>query len=243
MSMCPSSYNTTLEAGDATRNATVWLFWRSNRNHTLLVLVIMRALATSIHPCTYVPTNQNSTNKCTTMIPTAGPCFFLPLTFFNLGQHMTPIWKQCLAKFYCITLSKHQDPKTDRRLPFQIQKLHFSLVSLSPHPRSRQGAERMRHGEGRWHRHPKTALERSDLVEKIQFRESRTEAETEKTPDQIPVPLKKRLITIRYRFRAVHAAAAIPTHPRPQRPLLHPPPAPSPRPSTTRIANPYIYAT
>ena len=40
----------------------------------------------------------------------------------------------------------------------------------------------------------------------------------------------------RYRIKAVHAAAAIPTH-RPQRPFLHPPPAPSPRASTTRIAN------
>ena len=58
--------------------------------------------------------------------------------------------------------------------------LHFSLVSLSPHPRSRRGAERIRQGEGRWSRPPKTALERSDLTEKIQFRESYTEAETKK---------------------------------------------------------------
>ena len=55
-SMCPNSYNTIFEAGDAAiRNAAVWLFWRSNRNHYLFVL-IMRALATSIHVRPYEPT-------------------------------------------------------------------------------------------------------------------------------------------------------------------------------------------
>ena len=56
------------------------------------------------------------------------------------------------------------------------------------HSRSRPGAERIRQGEGRWSRPPKTALKRSGLTEKFQFRESHTEAETKKTPDQIPVP-------------------------------------------------------
>ena len=66
---------------------------------------------------------------------------------------------------------------------------HFSLLSLSLHPCSRRGAERIRQGEGRWSRPPKTAHERSDLTEKFQSRESHTtEAETKKTPDQIPVP-------------------------------------------------------
>ena len=67
----------------------------------------------------------------------------------------------------------------------------FSLVALSIHPRSRRGAERTGQGEGRWSRPPKTALERSDLTEKFQFRESHTEAETRETPDQIP---EKRIV-------------------------------------------------
>ena len=54
--MCPNYH--TLEAGDATtRNAAV--FWRSNRHHYLLVLVIMRALAMSIHVRTYLPKSNN----------------------------------------------------------------------------------------------------------------------------------------------------------------------------------------
>ena len=62
---------------------------------------------------------------------------------------------------------------------------HFSLVSISPRTRSRPGAERIRQGEGRLSRPPKTALARSDLTEKFMFRETHTEAETKKTPDQI----------------------------------------------------------
>ena len=34
-------------------------FWRSNRNHYPLVLVIMRALAMSIHVRTYLPKFNN----------------------------------------------------------------------------------------------------------------------------------------------------------------------------------------
>ena len=46
-------------------------------------------------------------------------------------------------------------------------------------------------------------------------------------------------ISPHYRFRAVHADAAIPTHPRPQRPLLpHHPHHRLDLASTTRIANP-----
>ena len=67
----------------------------------------------------------------------------------------------------------------------------FSLVSLSVYPRSRRGAERIRQGERRRSLPPKTALERSDLTEKFQFQKSHAEAETKKTPDQIPVPSKK----------------------------------------------------
>ena len=49
-----------------------------------------------------------------------------------------------LAKFYFIYLSIHQDPKNNWRVPFNIQKfVRFSLISLSIHPRSRRGAERI----------------------------------------------------------------------------------------------------
>ena len=92
----------------------------------------------------------------------------------------------------------HQDPKNNWRLPFKIQSFaRFSLVSLSIHPLSRRGAERIRQGEGRWSRPPKTALERSDLTEKIQFRASHTEAKTRKTLDRIK---KRRMIMHIYKI-------------------------------------------
>ena len=96
-------------------------------------------------------------------------------------------------------LHVHEDPENNWRVPFKIQfYAHFSLVSLSVHPRSRGGAERIRQGEGRWSRPPKTALERSDLTEKFQYRESHTEAKTKKKPDQIPVPSKTIVIIYIY---------------------------------------------
>ena len=66
-------------------------FWRSNRNHYLLV----RALATSIHVRTYLP---KFNMKCTTtMIPTVVPWGFLYsnniIILFVLAQNTTPIWK------------------------------------------------------------------------------------------------------------------------------------------------------
>ena len=97
---------------------------------------------------------------------------------------MTPIWKYCLAKLFCINLSIHQDPKNNWRVPIKIQNFaRFSLVSISIHPRSRRGAERIRQGEGRRSRPSDTALERSDLSEKFQFRESHTEATVYGKPD------------------------------------------------------------
>ena len=103
-----------------------------------------------------------------------------------------PIWK-CCSLIYSFKLCICQDPRIARAYTAQnIFFSHLPLVSLSPHPRSRRGAERIRQGEGRWSRPPKTALERSNLTVKFQFRESHTEAETKKTPDQIPVPLKKK---------------------------------------------------
>ena len=60
----------------------------------------------------------------------------------HLGKNMTPIWKYCLAKFYFINLSIHQDPKNNWRVPFKIHFFaHLSLVSFSLHPRSRRDAE------------------------------------------------------------------------------------------------------
>ena len=75
--LCRCARITTLEAGDAaTCNAALCgCFWRSNRNHYLLVQV-MRALAASIS--TYVRTYRNSIIKCTrTVIPTAVPWRFV----------------------------------------------------------------------------------------------------------------------------------------------------------------------
>ena len=47
-------------------------------------------------------------------------------------------------------LHVHQDPENNSIGPFKIQNVaHFSLVSLSVHPRSRRGAQRIRQGEGR----------------------------------------------------------------------------------------------
>ena len=80
----------------------------------------------------------------------------------------------------------HQDPTNNWRVPFKIHLFaRFSLVLLSIHPRYRRGVERIRQGEGRWSRPPKTVLDRSDLNEKFQFRASHTEAETKTTPDRI----------------------------------------------------------
>ena len=111
-----------------------------------------------------------------------------------------PFWKLCQFGnvVSCFIRSSSADVKIQpkaREYLFKIRHFNnFPLVSLSPHPGSRRGAERVRQGEARWIRLPKTALERSDLTEKFQFRESHTEAETEKTPGQIPVLSKARIV-------------------------------------------------
>ena len=59
-----------------------------------------------------------------------------------------------------------QDPRIARAYTAQNTKnAHFSLVSLSPRTRSRPGPERIRQGEGRLSRPPRTALERSYFTE------------------------------------------------------------------------------
>ena len=90
----------------------------------------------------------------------------------------------CLANFCFIDVSihVHRDPENISSVSLKIQNFaHFSHVSLGIYPRSRRGAERIMKGEGCWSRAPKTALERSDLTEKFQFRESHTETETKQS--------------------------------------------------------------
>ena len=106
----------------------------------------------------------------------------------------TTVWKLCqlwkLSRFADVKIQ----PKA-REYLLNIQPFcNFSLVSFSPHPRSRRGAEQIRQGEGRWSRPPKTALERSHLTEKFPFREYHTEAETKKNPNKKPVLSRKRII-------------------------------------------------
>ena len=117
------------------------------------------------------------------------------------GRIKKPIWKLCQfgnKRFpMCFRSSSAyicQGPKTPRA--YTVQKPNvasFSLVSLSPHTRSRPGAERIRQGEGRLSRPPKPAVHQSDLTEKFQFRESHTEAETIKLLTKSLSPQKKNI--------------------------------------------------
>ena len=81
----------------------------------------------------------------------------------------------------------HQGPKNIWRVPFKIHFFaRFSLVSHGIHPRSRRGAERIRQGEGRWSRPPKTALEQSDLTEKFQFSFKPCRRQAKQTLESMP---------------------------------------------------------
>ena len=152
-------------------------FWRSNRDHYFLVSVT-RALASSIIVRTYVSPKFNKQMHYHDIIPYRGTLFFFSV-FFVLGQIMTPIWKYCLAKFYVINLSIHEDPKNNWRVPFKIQYFaRFSLVSLSIHPSSRRGAERIRLGRGALEPPPKDGAGTKPFDPEFQFRESHAEAET-----------------------------------------------------------------
>ena len=72
---------------------------------------------------------------------------------------------EVLSLIYSFKLYICQDPRIARAYTAQNTKqVHFSLVSLGIRPRSRRGAKRMRQGEGRWSRPPKTALERICLT-------------------------------------------------------------------------------
>ena len=131
---------------------------------------------------TYLP---NSKNKCTTMI--------LPRYHGDfITENILCFWDkyysylEIMSCQVCIYQPLHTS-RSQKYLESTVQNTkiaHFSLVSLSPHPRSRRGAERIKEDEERWSRPSETALERSDLTEKSPFRESHTKAETKKTPAQ-----------------------------------------------------------
>ena len=63
---------------------------------------------------------------------------------------------------------------------------NFSFVSLGIRPRSRQGAERIRQGEGRLSRPQKTALERSYLTWISSSANRILRPRRKKTPDRFP---------------------------------------------------------
>ena len=85
------------------------------------------------------------------------------------------------------------------RTPPKIQKFaHFSLVSLSPRTRSRPDAERIRQGEGRLSRPPKTALERSCLIENSSSENRILRPRRKKTPDRIPQEKNDHMIYYKY---------------------------------------------
>ena len=92
---------------------------------------------------------------------------------------MTPIWKEYLAKFYVVNLSIHMCIKI-RRIPGEYRSntsFCALLDCLAQHPFAFTSWCRTdKAGRGA----PTTALERSDLAEKLQFRASHTEFETKK---------------------------------------------------------------
>ena len=94
---------------------------------------------------------------------------------------------------------------------------HFPVASPSVYPSSYRGVEMIRQGEEHWSHLPKTELERNDLTEKFQSRESHTDAgtdaETRNNRNQIAVPSK-----------CSHHSLSL-------------------RPSTTCIASPHVFAT
>ena len=102
------------------------------------------------------------------MIPTplTMGIFSTAILLFVLGLNMTPIGNNVSPSFILSTSPYIKIRRNNWRAPFKIQNFaRFSLVSLSIHPLSGRGAERIRQGEGRCSRPPKTALERSDLTE------------------------------------------------------------------------------
>ena len=83
------------------------VFWRSNRNHyyLLLVLVSMRPLAMSIHVRTYLPKLYNEMHYYYDIIPTAVPWRFFYDKYYLFWDNMMSNGKGHLAKFCVIKLS------------------------------------------------------------------------------------------------------------------------------------------
>ena len=102
------------------------------------------------------------------------------VTWFHLNHDMVSrrIYKLSFYGGHSITSGVNR-PKYKKKAP-------FSLVSLSVYPRSRRGAERIRQGEGRWSRPPKTALERSYLTGNSSSENRILRPRRKKTPDRIP---------------------------------------------------------
>ena len=97
---------------------------------------------------------------------------------------ITPINLEMLSLIYSFKLHIWQDSRIARAYTAQnTKKTHFSLVSLSVYPRSRRGAERIRQGEGRRSRPPKTELERSYLTENSSSENHMLRTRREETPD------------------------------------------------------------
>ena len=115
-------YNTTLEAPGTQPLAMLLcgFSWRSNRSHYYLLLVlVMRAVATSISMC--VRAYRNSINKCTTMIPTAVPWgFFYSNFIICFGTKYDSNLEVISCQVFFINLSIHQDPKSNWRVPFRM---------------------------------------------------------------------------------------------------------------------------
>ena len=112
------------------------VFWRSNRIHYLLVLV-MRALAMSIHVCTYLPKFSNKMHYYYDLMPTAVPWGFIYCTSYILfvsGQYDANLGRMS-CHVSCnqpLHTHVHQDPKNNWRVPFKTHFFaRFSLVSLS----------------------------------------------------------------------------------------------------------------
>ena len=103
----------------------------------------------------------------------------------DANLEIMPTWK--LSLFYSFKLTYAKIQEIARAYTAQTtKKAHFSRVSLSVYPRSRRGAERMRQGEERWSRPPKTALERSYLTEKSSSENRILRPRRKETPDRIP---------------------------------------------------------
>ena len=110
----------------------------------------------------------------------------------------TVVWKWC--QFWKI--SRSADVKVQPKTRECLLKIHFcsnfSLASLSLHPHSRRGAERIRQGERRSSRTPKTGTRTKRFDREIPVPGIPYWGRDEKTSDQILVPSKKKNVIYIY---------------------------------------------